>query len=68
MKNFFLLTIALVYLIPTKIYASKSSKVSDICTRFYLGEIDASKTLVELDLEIEDYSIGVTNAAKIICL
>ena len=55
------------FLIPTKIYASRSSQVNSICQSFAAGKIDALKTLEALDLNINDYSIGVTNTAKIFC-
>ena len=55
------------FLFPTKIYASRSSQVNSICQSFAAGKIDALKTLEALDLNINDYSIGVTNTAKIFC-
>ena len=55
------------FLFPTKIYASRSSQVNSICQSFAAGKIDALKTLEALNLNINDYSIGVTNTAKIFC-
>tara|TARA_B100000965_G_C19281142_1_gene621613 strand:- start:94 stop:246 length:153 start_codon:yes stop_codon:yes gene_type:complete len=47
--------------------ASRTYQVSSVCERFASGKIDALKTLEALDLNIDDYSIGVTNTAKIFC-
>ena len=52
---------------PTKMYASRSSQVKSVCQSFAAGKIDALKTLEALDLDINDYSIGITNTAKIFC-
>ena len=52
---------------PTKMYASRSSHVNSVCQSFAAGKIDALKTLEALDLDINDYSIGITNTAKIFC-
>lgn len=52
---------------PTKMYASRSSQVNSVCQSFASGKIDALKTLEALDLDINDYSIGITNTAKIFC-
>ena len=38
-----------------------------VCESFSNGKIDAFKTLEALDLDIDDYSIGINNTAKIIC-
>ena len=67
MKFLIVLPITLGFLFPTKIYASRSSQVNSICQSFAAGKIDALKTLEALDLNINDYSIGVTNTAKIFC-
>ena len=48
-------------------YASRSSQVNSVCQCFAGGEIDALETLEALNLNINDYSIGVTNTAKIFC-
>ena len=47
--------------------ASRTDQVSSVCEGFIAGKIDALKTLEALDLNIDDYSIGVNNAAKIFC-
>ena len=47
--------------------ASKSFQMNIVCESFAAGEIDAIKTLEALDLNINDYSIGVNNTAKIFC-
>ena len=52
---------------PTKMYASRSSQVNSVCQSFAAGKIDALKTLEALNLNINDYSIGATNTAKIFC-
>ncbi len=38
-----------------------------VCKSFDAGKMDAYKTLEVLGLEINDYSIGVENTAKIFC-
>ena len=55
------------FLFPTKTKASINDHVSSVCESFAAGKIDAFKTLEALDLNIDDYSIGVNNAAKIFC-
>ena len=67
MKFLIVLPITLGFLLSTKIYASRSSQVNSICQSFAAGKIDALKTLEALNLNINDYSIGVTNTAKIFC-
>ena len=67
MKFLIILPITLGFLFPTKIYASSSSQVNSVCQSFAAGKIDALKTLEALDLNINDYSIGVINTAKIFC-
>ena len=67
MKFICVLTIPLSFLFPTKMYASRSSQVNSVCQSFAAGKIDALKTLEALNLNINDYSIGVTNTAKIFC-
>ena len=47
--------------------ASRTYQVSSICESFAAGKIDALKTLEALDLNIDDFSIGMNNTAKIIC-
>ncbi len=46
---------------------SKTEQVSSVFEGFAAGKIDAFKTLEALDLNIDDYSIGVNYAAKIFC-
>ena len=46
---------------------SRTDQVSSVCESFATGKIDALKTLEDLDLNIDDYSIGVNNAAKLFC-
>ena len=67
MKFLIVLPITLSFLFPTKMYATSSSKVNSVCQSFAAGKIDALKTLEALDLDINDYSIGITNTAKIFC-
>ena len=67
MKLLFVLPISLCFLFPTKTQASRTYQVSSVCESFEAGKIDALKTLEALDLNIDDYSIGVNNAAKIFC-
>ena len=66
MKFLIVLPITFSFLFPTKLYAS-SSQVNSVCQSFAAGKIDALKTLEALNLNINDYSIGVTNTAKIFC-
>ncbi len=67
MKLLLVLQISLSFLFPTKTQASITDQVSSICESFATGKIDALKTLEALDLSIDDYSIGVSNTAKIFC-
>ena len=67
MKFLFVLPITLSLLFPTKMYAPRSFQVNSVCQSFAAGKIDALKTLEALDLDINDYSIGITNTAKIFC-
>jgi hypothetical protein len=67
MKLLLIFPISLWLLIPTKTQASRTYKVSYVCERFAAGKIDAFKTLEALDLNIDDFSIGVHNTAKIFC-
>ena len=52
---------------PIKTQASKSYMFNSVCESFLAGETDAFSTLEALDLNIDDYSIGVNNTAKIFC-
>ena len=67
MKLFFVLPLALCFLFPTKTHGSRTYKFNSVCESFADGKIDALKTLEALDLNIDDYSIGLTNTAKIFC-
>ena len=53
--------------IPAKSLTSRNYSVNNVCESFTSGKIDAFKTLKALDLNIDDYSIGVNNTAKIVC-
>ncbi len=67
MKLLLLLPISICFLYPTKTQASRNYQVSYVCESFAAGKIDAFKTLEALDLNIDDYSIGVNNTARIFC-
>ena len=67
MKLLIALPISLCFLLPTKILAVSSSQFNSICESFEAGKIDAHSTLKALELNIDDYSIGVNNTAKISC-
>ena len=67
MKLLFVLPISICFLFPTNVRASRIGHISNVCESFAAGKVDALKTLEALDLNIDDYSIGVNNAAKIFC-
>ncbi len=67
MKLLLFLPISFCFLFPIKPQASRTDQVSYVCESFTTGKIDALKTLEALNLNIDDYSIGVNNAAKIFC-
>ena len=67
MKNLFVFSISLALLFPAKTFAKRSNEVIAACNSFVSGEIDAHKTLEVLNLNINNYSIGVNNTAKIFC-
>ena len=67
MKLLLVLPISFCFLFPTKTQVSRTDQVSAVCVSFADGKIDALKTLEALDLNIDDYSIGVNNAAKLFC-
>ncbi len=67
MRFIFFLPISLGFLFPIKNLVSRSSHVNAFCKCFPTGEIDAYNTLDALGLDVEDYSIGINNAAKIVC-
>ena len=67
MKLLLVLPISLCFLFPTKTQASRTYQVNSVCESFEAGKLDAHKTLQALDLNIDDYSIGLNNTAKIFC-
>ncbi len=67
MKLLLVLPISLCFLFSTKTKASTTFDVSSVCESFSSGKIDAFNTLKALDINIDDYSIGVDNTAKIFC-
>ena len=67
MKLLFVLPLYFCFLFPTKTQTSRDYQVSSACESFAAGKIDAFKTLDALDLNIDDYSIGVNNTARIFC-
>ena len=67
MKLLLVLPISFCILFPTKTQASRTYKVNSVCKNFAAGKIDAAKTLEALDLNIDDFSIGINNTAKIFC-
>ncbi len=67
MKLLFILPISFCLLFLTRTQASRTDRVSSVCESFAAGKIDALKTLEALDLNIDDYSIGVHNTAKVFC-
>ena len=67
MRLILFLPIFLGFLFTTKTVVSRSSQLNVVCNSFLTGEIDAYKTLDALGLNIDDYSIGVNNTAKIFC-
>ena len=67
MKNLFLLPTFLILLIPSATIALTSAQVIRACDSFAAGEIDAYQTLEALELDINNYSIGINNTAKVFC-
>ena len=67
MKLLLVLPICFCFLFPTQTQASRIDQVSSVCESFATSKIYALKTLEALDLNIDDYSIGVNNAAKLFC-
>ena len=55
------------FLFLTKTQVSRTDQVSSVCESFAAGKIDAAKALEALDINIDDFSIGVNNTAKIFC-
>ena len=67
MKLLFVLPISFCFLFPSKMQASRTDQAISVCESFVAGKIDAAKTLKALNLNIDDFSIGVNNTAKIFC-
>ena len=67
MKLLLVLPISFCFLFPTNTQVSRTDQVSSVCESFATGKIDALKTLEALKVNINDYSIGVNNTAKIFC-
>ncbi len=67
MQLLVVLPISLCFLFPTKMHASRTDNVSSVCESFAAGKIDALKALEAMDLNIDDYSIGLNNTARIFC-
>ena len=65
MNLLLVLPISFCFLFTTKMQSSRTDQVDSVCESFASGKIDGLKTLEALDLNIDDYSIGVNNAAKI---
>tara|TARA_B100000579_G_C22452025_1_gene674788 strand:+ start:39 stop:245 length:207 start_codon:yes stop_codon:yes gene_type:complete len=67
MKFYLVLKIFLSLLLPIEIQASRPTQLNSVCEKFTAGEIDALSTLEALDLNIDDYSLGIYNTAKMFC-
>ena len=67
MKLLIVIPISFCLLFPCETKASRTFQLSSVCESFAAGKIDALKTLEVLELNIDDYSIGVNNTAKIFC-
>ena len=67
MKLVLVLPIYFCLLFPTRLQASKTYNYTYVCESFTSGKIDAIKTLKALNQNINNYSIGVNNTAKILC-
>tara|TARA_Y100001968_G_C19080088_1_gene582580 strand:- start:468 stop:674 length:207 start_codon:yes stop_codon:yes gene_type:complete len=67
MKNLLVISLLTYFLLPTNIVAISSAEVIDVCQDFVSGAIDAYETLEALELDFNDFSIGVNNTAKIFC-
>ena len=66
MKLLLILPIS-IYILLSKQTQVKTNNVSTVCGNFAAGKLDALKTFEALDLNIDDYSIGLDNTAKIFC-
>ena len=67
MKTFYFLSVSFFLLTPYQSFAFKSIKETSACKSFEAGKIDAYQTLEALDLDLNNFSIGVNNTAKIFC-
>ena len=67
MRFFIVLQTFFFFSLPINIYASRIYQIRTVCESFAAGKIDAYKTLEALELNVDDYSIGVNNTAKIFC-
>ena len=67
MKLLLVLPISFCFIFTIKTQESRTYQFRTVCEDFAAAKIDALKTLEALDLNIEDYSIGVNNIAKIFC-
>ena len=67
MKVLFIFHLFIFFLSPTTIRASRTYPIISVCESFEAGEIDARKTLEILEINTDDYSIGLNNTAKILC-
>tara|TARA_Y100001968_G_scaffold294785_1_gene301639 strand:- start:318 stop:611 length:294 start_codon:yes stop_codon:yes gene_type:complete len=67
MKLLLLLPISFCFLFSSKTKPSITFEVSSVFQSFAFDKIDAFITLEALDINIDYYSIGVTNNAKIFC-
>ena len=67
MKSLLIVPLTLLFLIPLKIRASSNYQTNTACESFAQGNLDALKTLEALELNIDDYSIGINNTAKLFC-
>ena len=67
MKLLLTFPISLCFLFSTETKASRTIDAISVCESFASGKIDAFNTLEALEINIDDYSIGVNNTAKIFC-
>ena len=67
MKLLLVLPISFCFLFSTKTKPFQTFEVSSLCESFAFGKINTFITLEALDINIDDYSIGVNNAAKLFC-
>ena len=49
------------FLLSSEMHASRSSQIHFVCESFEAGKIEALQTFEVLNLDIDDYSIGVNN-------